>query len=124
MNLAKCFEIASIVLNEATNRFSDAYVEDEEKKNEFKCFCEILDDVILRFDEVYVGVYVDEVSKEIAVTVTCGQFEVGKASDPFHELFRRSNRVSIKRDPEKEESCCIQIRFEMNGIWVAKEGNS
>ena len=55
MNIAKCFEIASIVLNEATNRFSDAYVEDEEKKNEFKCFCEILDDVILRFDEVYVG---------------------------------------------------------------------
>ena len=117
--MIKCFDVATLVTDEATKQFGSLVFEDASKKAKLEEFCEILDDVLLRFDGMSMKVSVDDETTEITVAVICDSFEVDDSKDKFHELFRRSNLVLLQADEDSDEM--IQISFLMDGIWSRNE---
>lgn len=116
--MIKCFDVATLVTDEATDQFGSLVFEDPSKKARLKEFCESLDDVLLRFNGTSMNVSVDDETTEITISAVCDPFEVNDPKDKFHDMFRRSKRVTIQPDEDSDDM--IQISFLMDGIWSRK----
>lgn len=115
--MIKCYDIATLVTNEATEQFGSSVHEDPLKKARLQSFCNTLDDAISRFGGTSMKVEVDDVTMDITITAIFDTFEVDDPRDSFHDLFRRSKRVTIQPDEDSDDM--IQIAFLMDGIWNA-----
>lgn len=116
MAAVKCFDVVTMVTDEATKQFGSLVTEDEEKKNILKSYCSIIDDIADRFNGVAFEVDVDDETADITISVVCLELEVG-SNDKFYKLMQHAKefRVSVSKDGAD----CIQMDFVFDGIWVA-----
>ena len=57
----KCFDIAEMVIDEATNQFFPIWIVNDDKKEIFKQYCDVLDSISEEFDGEAFEVDVDDV---------------------------------------------------------------
>ena len=114
MGFVKCYDVAEMVTEEATKQFGSLLKVDEEKRQELKECCRMIDTIAERFDGVSYEVEVDDETTDITVSLVCGEFEIDTTSDGFYELLSKAKKVGF-RSYEKEH---LQIDFMFGGIWV------
>lgn len=114
MGFVKCYDVAEMVTEEATEQFGSLLKVDEEKQKELKECCEMVDSIAEKFGGISYEVKVDDETTEIIVSLVCEEFEVDTTSDDFYGLMRKAKKVGFK-SYEKEH---LQIDFIFNGIWV------
>lgn len=112
MKSIKCFDIASMVIEEVTENKGNAFRMDSNKLDSFKLCCNIIDGLVERFDGVSCNVVVEK-TMDITVTLVCHEFEINKSSDQFYMITERAKKLGFKK--YKDEA--VQISFTLDGIW-------
>lgn len=114
MGFAKCFDVVTMVTDEATEQFGSLLCEDKNKKEALKVYCGMIDSLAERFDGVSFEVEVDDEMTDITVALVCGEFEIDDCSDDFYKLVEAAKKVSFKAMDDDT----IQVNFKFGGIWV------
>lgn len=114
MGFAKCFDVVTMVTDEATEQFGILLREEQGKKDSLKSYCDIIDTLAERFGGVSFEVEVDDETTNITVSLVCEEFEIDSCSDKFYELVSAAKRIGFKA----ADNDMVQINFEFEGIWV------
>lgn len=114
MGFAKCFDVVTMVTDEATAQFGSLLCEEQSKKETLKVYCDMIDSLAERFDGVSFEVEMDDDTTDITVSLVCGEFEIDDCSDDFYKLVEAAKKVSFRAADDDT----IQVDFKFGGIWV------
>lgn len=114
MSFAKCYDVVEMVTEEATSQFGSLLKVDEERQQELRECCSMIDILAEKFGGISYEVEVDDETTDITVSLVCGEFEVDADSDDFYGLVSRTKKIEFK-SYENEQ---LQIDFIFGGIWV------
>lgn len=114
MSFAKCYDVAEVVIDEATKQFGSLLTVDKERQQELRECCGMVDMLAERFGGVSCEVEVNDETTDIMVSLVCGEFEIDTIADDFYVLMRKAKRVGFKSYEEEQ----LQIDFIFDGIWV------
>lgn len=110
----KCFDIAEMVIDEATNQFSPIWIVNDDKKGIFKQYCDVLDSISEEFDGEAFEVDVDDVKMTISVKFFCSEFTIENESHPFYALAKRALSMSFAYEKEDRN---MSVEFVFPSIW-------
>lgn len=113
MGNVKCFDVVSMVVEEANQQFRPFWVANEEKKLILKQYCGIIDSLANDFDGESFEVEIDEINMEIQVTLECGEMIIDSPSHVFYELTKRAMRIGFSATSDDK----IHIKFVFPSIW-------
>lgn len=114
MEIIRCYDVASTVIEEATKRFSPLWKIDEEKLDIFEEYCDAIDQLAKEFDGESFDVEVNETSMEIAVRVECNvPLLIKSQEDIFYELVKRAVRYSFS----VSEDGNLLVEFIFPNLW-------
>lgn len=115
MGFVKCYDIAKMVIDEATKRFGTGYCVNDVNVSSLKARCELVDRLAKRFNGTSYEVDVDEENTDITISLTCDEFEIGNPKDDFYKITAQAKQVNIK--PCSPDSSQVQLDFVFDGIW-------
>ncbi|MBP5462708.1 MAG: hypothetical protein J6Y20_11395 [Lachnospiraceae bacterium] len=114
MGFAKCYDVVSMVLEEASSRFGVLWEVDAEKQNVLKRCCEIIDSFVPEFDGIAFDVEVDEITMDIRVSLICRDIIIENSSSAIYKVIGHTKRFAIKTADEED---AVQVDFVFAGIW-------
>lgn len=119
-SFASCFDIVSIVVDEATNKFAPIWKPDDEKYNELRQYCDNLDKIANGVDCKSFDVEVDDVSMDITITIECSDIIVESSDFLSCDLITKSVRFVFSLSKRG----LINISLVLPSIWekVKTEG--
>jgi len=118
--MIKCFDIAQMVINQASKEFCDKFQQDETKLTDLENKCYIIDAFLepggsFWCNESYgVDVDVDIDTQEIIIGCDFDFCEF-RQKDPMYTLMEKANRIIINMSTEHEGAIRMEMRFP--GIW-------
>lgn len=124
----KCYDVASMVIKMATERF-DGLLIDEDLIAEFEKKCNAIDTFSKGSEtsgcnESYgYDVDVDVTTQEIVIGITFDMCEF-QEKDPMYEIMRASNDIKIEGFQENVDydmSAAIRMIFRLPGVWRKNE---
>lgn len=115
MDNIKCFDVVTMVTDEATEQFGRLFREDTKRKELLESCCSIIDDIAEQFNGVAFEVDVDDTTMDITVTLTCGEIIIEGEAE-FYELLNHIKSFGVKASEDGEDLICIDFVFD--GIWV------
>lgn len=113
MSAVKCFDIASEVIEEASDRFAPIWSADSRKIDAFRGYCEDIDAIAEEFDGVSLCVEVDETTMEVVVELECGEIVIQSQDHVFYGMIKRASQygVSVSEDGN------LLVRFVFPSLW-------
>ena len=109
----KCFEIVSMVTDEASDQFGSLLTVNIEKKKELKEICDMIDVIADDFNGISYEVDIDDETTDITICLTCNEFETDSSNNAFLSILNHAKKVGFKSDNGNK----IQMEFVINGIW-------
>lgn len=113
MSFVNCFDVASMVIDEANIRFHPMFKENKEKKKVLKEYCDSIDRIAREFDGSSFTVEVDEELMTISITMACPDIVVKTKEHRLYDLIERSMKVSFSAD----ETGLLNTTFVFPSIW-------
>lgn len=110
----KCFDIAEMVIDEATRQFFPIWIVNEEKKEVFRQYCDVLDSISKEFDGEAFEIDVDDIKMTISIKLYCNEFTIENKSHPFYELAKRALSMSFGYEKEDRN---MSVEFIFPSIW-------
>ncbi len=95
MSWVKCYDVVTEVTDEATRQFHPTMRENEVAKSALRFLCAWIDTFTEKNDAYAYEVDVDEVTKELTITVECEMFEVDEITDVFYDIVRNADRICL-----------------------------
>jgi len=115
MGFVKCFDAVTMVTDEATRQFGSLLREDEDKKQELKKSCDMIESLANQFDGIAYETKVNDETTEISIALTCSEFETDAKSSKFYELLGRAKKAKFRVAEEPDD--CVEMTFVFDGIW-------
>ncbi len=113
MSFAKCFDVVSMVTEEAGKQFGLMWRVDKDKEKILKKNCEGIDALAKEFNGVSFEVDVNDITMNITVSLVCGEIIISEPSHRLYNILQHAKRFAIKQ----VESDNIQLDFVFPGIW-------
>jgi hypothetical protein len=110
MGAIKCFDVVSLVVNEATNQFSPLWKTDEGKLNVLKQYCSVIDKLVEEYDGESFEVDVNEIKMTVCISSTFEDITIQEHNQKLNELVKRANSVSF-RPSEDGEGVTVDLVF-------------
>lgn len=110
----KCFNVASLVIDEATEQFSPLWKIDKEKLTIFKQYCAVIDELVNEFDGLELTVDVDDIKLTISVEIVCEDVTIQESEHRFYDLAERAVEMSFMKSDDGD----IAVRFVFPSIWT------
>ena len=114
MGFVKCFDVVSMVVEEANNQFGVTWNIDKEKERDLKRVCVNIDFLSDEFNGVAFEVDINEITMDITVSLICAEIIVENASHRLFDVLKCTKRFAIK---PAEDLTNTQIDFVFPGIW-------
>lgn len=116
-SFVKCYDIVSMVVDEASSQYAPTLTEDEESRSILKEYCEAIDLLYSQYDTISYDASVNDITKNITVKIECVVFDVASINKTeykiFYDLVRRS--VSVNFFTSKDINTVTV--FEFPSIW-------
>lgn len=109
----KTFDVASMVLEEANQRFAPIWEPDKEKLDILKQYCEAIDTLIEEFDGESLDIEVDETQMTICVQLECEDITIETQRHRYYDLIQRS--VSFGFSSTENDTVVLKLVFP--SIW-------
>lgn len=108
------YSIASIIIDEATNKFGNSWKVDEKDLDIFKQYCEYIDKLA---EEVEAEAYDIEVNddKTIRVSIECPDVCIDNPEHAFYDLVVRTVKFSLTSNPDTDN---LLINFTFPSLWI------
>lgn len=118
MNI-KCFDVVSIVVEEATKQYSPDFVLNDNKLRILKQYCDAIDYIK---DEINATEYEAEIiddNKTVSISIECSNLFVDSVNHAFCHLLRRSIACTLSYVDDDT----FKINFIFPSLWDSAEGN-
>lgn len=113
MSFIKCFDAASMVIEDATERFKPLWCIDDEKLNVLKQYCDAIDLLSKEFDGESFEIEVDEITMEISIALECGEIVIESDNHILYDLAKRAVKYGFS--PSTKDT--LLIKFIFPSIW-------
>lgn len=114
MSFAKCFDVVSMVAEEASEQFGVAWRVDKERERVLKKDCLAIDSLAEEFNGVSFEVDIDDITMDIKVSLVCGELIVDSQNHKLYDVLRDTKRFSVSKSADDSG---IQLDFVFPGIW-------
>ena len=113
MNIIKCYDVVSMIITEATERFKPLWKINTEKQDVLKEYCEAIDEIAAEFEGVSFNVEVNEITMEVKIDVECGEIVIKSKEHRLYDLAERATRFGVSAiDGETQV-----VKFVFPSIW-------
>jgi hypothetical protein len=109
----KCFDVVSMVVEEATDRFSPLWKVDNDNYSILRQYCSAIDSISNEFDGESFEVSIDEINMTISITLECSDIVVDTTNCRFCELLKRAISTSFSTSKEGN----LNLTFKFPSIW-------
>lgn len=113
MSFTNCFEISSMVIDEASNRFHPSWEISEDRLDIFKGYCDVVDSLAREFDGVSVESEVDETTMKVVISLECDEVIVQSRNHIFYELINRTVECGFSVSDEGN----LIVKFVFPSLW-------
>ena len=113
MGKIRCFDVLSMVIEEANGRFNPIWEIDNDKLKVLQQYCDVIDVVSDEFEGVSFDVEVDEITMEIKIELECKEIIIESKEHPLYELIKKTSKFGFYA--VDEDTICI--RFIFPSIW-------
>ena len=113
MSFVKCFDVVSMVAEEASEQFGAAWHVNKEKERVLKKDCLAIDSLAEEFNGVSFEVDIDDVVMDITVSLVCGEVVIENTSHKLYDILHHTKKFSVR----KVDDSSIQLDFVFPGIW-------
>lgn len=112
MNVIQCFDVLMMVIDDANNQFGIS--ENREKVSQFKLVCRNVDNFVDEVGGESIEVEVDEVTKDIFISVFCNDLVVEDDRRCFELVASMSKKTCFKKSYDDN---LLRIEFVFDGVW-------
>ncbi len=108
-NYIKCFDVVSMVVNEATSQFAPLCKINEEKYEILKQYCEVIDSLVVEFDGESLDVEIDDIEMTITIKIECQDIVIKSQNHNFYSLAQRA--IEFGFSATEEGLLCAKFVF-------------
>lgn len=112
MSGLKCFDVAKMVIDEATSQFGVLWRVNDDKLRKFNSNCELIDELSDESHGVSYDVDINDETMDISVTLECEDL-IADSKD--HVIYRLMNGTKSINMFAHEGNLCIKFKF--GSIW-------
>ena len=117
-NVIKCYDVVSMVVEEASNQFKPLWKTNDAKLQCLHTYCNAFDVLLKKVSGDSIDVEIDDVKMNIKITIECDSIEVGSENKVYHDIAGQALSVTFKvSDDEKFEDSKLAIEFVFPSIW-------
>lgn len=114
MKLVKCFDVVSMVVDEATEEFGGFFWKlNQESYDILKQYCDVIDSLSDEFGGIAYDVSVDDITHMISITLECDEIVIINKKHRFYDLAERSEllKFSISKNGN------LNVGFVFPSVW-------
>lgn len=113
MGFVTCFDVVTMVTDEATKQFSPGFRENQERKEILKQYCEAIDALAKEFGGESFEVDVDDIKMTISIKMECPDMVIQSKNHVFYALSERAISVGFSHG----DGDMISVEFVFPSIW-------
>lgn len=114
MSFVKCFDVVSMVTEEATKRFAPLWKLDRECNRIVKQYCSAIDSLAEEFGGESFEVTVDEIAMTVTIVMECGDITIESRTHKFYSLVQRSRALGFS----VSEGGNLNVKFVFPSVWT------
>lgn len=112
-NFVKCFDIVSMVIDEATSQFAPFWKIDEEKYRILEQYCNTLDHLAEEFDGESFDIEVDDVAMTITITMECNEITIESKNHKYYNIAQCAMAFGFS----VSEDGLLCVKFVFPSVW-------
>lgn len=116
MKNVNCFDVVSMVVEEATDQYGNLYTLNKESYKMLEQYCTLLDFVAEKANATQFEAEILEIDKTVSLTLWCEELQVNGVRDPFSQLVVRAATCKMSFDHED----VLRINFIFPSLWDCK----
>lgn len=109
MSFVKCFDVVSMVVDEATSQFAPLWKINKEKYRILKQYCDVLDCLAKEFDGESFDVEVDDIAMTITIKLECHEITIESKNHNYYSLAQRT--IAFGFSTTEEGLLCAKFVF-------------
>jgi len=113
MNFVKCYDVAELVIEEASARFAPLWQINTENLEIFKQYCEVIDSLANEFDGESFDVEVDEIAMDITIVLECSEIIIEDRNHIFYKLAKRTKKYGFS----VSDGGNLLVKFVFPSLW-------
>lgn len=112
-NSVKCFDVVSMVTEEATKQFSPIWRANEERLDILKQYCEAIDSVAEEFGGIAYEVEVDDIEMTVSIIMECEGIIITSKKHVLYVLLENAVQFGFS----VSESGNLAVQFVFPSLW-------
>lgn len=112
-DFVKCFDVVSMVVEEATDQFYPLWEINKERYGILKQYCDVLDSLSTEFNGESFEAEVDDVSMTVTITMECQEITIESKNHRYYSLAKRA--ISFGFSVSDDGLLCAKFVFP--SIW-------
>lgn len=112
-SFVKCFDMVSIVVEEATERFSPLWKVNDERYDILRQYCDVLDALAKELDGESFDVEVDEIKMTISISMECRDMVIESKDHNYCKLAERALAFGFS----VSEDGLLCVKFVFPSVW-------
>lgn len=112
-SFVKCFDVVSMVVEEATERFSPSWRVNQKSYDILRQYCEVLDFLAKEFDGESFDVEVDEIKMTVAISMECHDMVIESQDHKYFSLAKRALSFGFS----VSENGLLCMKFVFPSVW-------
>lgn len=117
MKIVNCFDVVSMVVEEATEQYGNLYSLNKESYKMLEQYCTLLDAVAEETNATQFEAEILEIDKTVSFTLWCEELQSRGVRNPFAQLVVRAATCKVSFDHED----VLRINFIFPSLWEHKE---
>lgn len=113
MAFVNCFDVVSMVVEEATKQFAPLWKLDKECNRILEQYCSVIDSLAEEFGGESFDVTVDDIAMTITIVMECEDITIESKTHKFYSLAQRSKALGFS----VSEDGNLNVKFVFPSVW-------
>ena len=113
MTFTTCFDVVSMVVEEATKQFAPLWKLNKENIKILEQYCSVIDSLSDEFGGKSFEVTVDDIAMTVSIIMECDDVTIESKTHRFYSLAQRSNSLGFS----VSENGNLNVKFVFPSVW-------
>lgn len=114
MTFVSCFDVVSMVVEEATKQFEPLWKLNKESNKILEQYCSVIDSLAEEFGGESYDVSVDDIAMTITIIMECEDITIESKTHKFYSLAQRSKALGFSIS----ENGNLNMKFVFPSVWT------
>ena len=114
MSFVNCFDVVSIVVEEATSQFAPLWKLNNESNRVLEQYCSVIDSLSEEFGGESFDVTVDDIEMTITIVMECEDITIESKTHKFYSLAQRCKSLGFS----VSEDGNLNVKFVFPSVWT------